>query len=287
MGYNPSRNVRGFLYICIMDYQKIYNDIMLKARSEKRKKGGNIYYEAHHIVPKCMGGKGTVSQWKKHPNIILLTAKEHFISHKLLHLIYPNNKKIFNALYCFIRKSKHQERNYNISSREYQELKDKKSKYMKENNPMFKQELKNRRSEFMVEFYKDPVNLENAAKRLKVNRSKNPEKYVGHANKNGKLSDYLRVNNPMFREEVKIKFRGENHPNFGIPRTEEQKKNQSDKMKGKMVGDKNPMKNPEVAKKNALARKGKKQPTTTCPHCMIVGSVGNLKRYHFDNCKLK
>jgi hypothetical protein len=24
---------------------------------------------------------------------------------------------------------------------------------------------------------------------------------------------------------------------------------------------------------------------TTCPHCNLIGSINNLKRYHFDNCK--
>ena len=30
-----------------------------------------------------------------------------------------------------------------------------------------------------------------------------------------------------------------------------------------------------------------KQSTTTCPHCSKVGSVVNMKRWHFDNCKKK
>jgi hypothetical protein len=80
-----------------MDYKKIYDDLISKARSENRIKNAGTYYEAHHIIPKCLGGEGTVNQWKKHPNIILLTAKEHFVAHKLLCEIYPNEPKLISA----------------------------------------------------------------------------------------------------------------------------------------------------------------------------------------------
>jgi hypothetical protein len=129
MGYNPSRNVRGFLYICCMDYQKIYNDLISKVRSENRVKGLGIYYEEHHIKPVCMGGKGKLRQWRFHPNIILLTAQEHFISHKLLCEIYPNNKKLKYALDMFLNVfNKLKGRNIKIGSREYARIKEEVSK---------------------------------------------------------------------------------------------------------------------------------------------------------------
>jgi hypothetical protein len=126
-----------------MNYKKIYDDLISKARSENRIKGGNIYYEAHHIIPKCLDGEGNVNQWKKHPNIILLTAKEHFVSHKLLCEIYPDNYKLVYALYAMIGlKSNLHNRNYKISSREYERLrinisKIKSVEYIGEKNPNF------------------------------------------------------------------------------------------------------------------------------------------------------
>jgi hypothetical protein len=80
-----------------MNYQKIYNSIIQKARSENRIKNSKIYYEAHHIIPTCLGGIGKCSQWKTHTNIILLTAREHFLCHWLLHEIHPDNFKLFFA----------------------------------------------------------------------------------------------------------------------------------------------------------------------------------------------
>lgn len=29
------------------------------------------------------------------------------------------------------------------------------------------------------------------------------------------------------------------------------------------------------------------RPTVTCPHCNLTGGIGGMKRYHFDNCKIK
>lgn len=74
-----------------MNYSKIYNSIIEKAKLESRERSLGTYYEGHHIVPKCLGGSGKVSEWRTHPNIVLLTAREHFICHWLLARIYPEN----------------------------------------------------------------------------------------------------------------------------------------------------------------------------------------------------
>lgn len=58
---------------------------------------------------------------------------------------------------------------------------------------------------------------------------------------------------------------------------------------------------PEAIKNSANARRGTKRtqetrdrmraaqlfiPKMTCPHCEKIGSVSNMKRWHFDNCKV-
>lgn len=83
----------------IMDYQAIYTRLIEKARNERRIRGQEAYYEAHHITPECLGGDGTVWAWRSHPNIILLTPKEHYIAHLLLCEIYPNEKRLKYALW--------------------------------------------------------------------------------------------------------------------------------------------------------------------------------------------
>jgi hypothetical protein len=110
-----------------MDYQKIYNQIIDKARSETRMKKSVVFYEAHHIIPKCLGGDGKTSEWKWHPNIILLTPREHFICHKLLCEIYPNQSKLIFAYWMMSNKPTRSSntRNYNIGNREYERLRTK------------------------------------------------------------------------------------------------------------------------------------------------------------------
>jgi hypothetical protein len=71
---------------------------MIKAISENRiklKRCDNVYvyYENHHIVPKCLNGSN------EKDNMILLTAKEHYVCHKLLTYIYPLNYKIISAFH--------------------------------------------------------------------------------------------------------------------------------------------------------------------------------------------
>ena len=58
-----------------MNYNKIYNDLIEKARNRVSIDG---YYEVHHIIPKCLNGNDEPS------NLVKLTAREHFIAHLLL-----------------------------------------------------------------------------------------------------------------------------------------------------------------------------------------------------------
>ena len=64
-----------------MNYQKIYDAIIAKARSEETIPGN--YYERHHILPKCIGGGNEPE------NLVTLSARSHYIVHQLLVKIYP------------------------------------------------------------------------------------------------------------------------------------------------------------------------------------------------------
>lgn len=88
-----------------MDYKKIYNNLMVKAKGENRIKSSNTYYEAHHIQPKSFGGEGDCRN-TMHPNIVLLTPKEHYIAHLLLVAIYPKSPAMHKALWnmCNVKK---------------------------------------------------------------------------------------------------------------------------------------------------------------------------------------
>jgi hypothetical protein len=59
-------------------YTKWYHNIINRAKLENRVKLKNQYFESHHIIPKSLGGNNSKQ------NIVLLTAREHFIIHCLL-----------------------------------------------------------------------------------------------------------------------------------------------------------------------------------------------------------
>lgn len=98
-----------------MDALKLYHEII--KRGKHRELVG--YCERHHIVPKCVGGNNDSN------NIVKLTAREHFICHRLLIRIYPNNAKIKYAAWamCNQKSNRKMERTYRITSRTYEILK--------------------------------------------------------------------------------------------------------------------------------------------------------------------
>lgn len=104
-----------------MDYKKIYNQLIDRARQEARMKGKQVYYEIHHIKPRSLGGTGKNHEWKHHPNLVLLTAKEHFIAHLLLCEIYPDNQKLKKALWALVNATKNSR--YKVSAKIYQRAK--------------------------------------------------------------------------------------------------------------------------------------------------------------------
>jgi len=104
-----------------MDYDKLYYNFMNSRKSMNRRKYDGVYYEAHHIIPECMGGEGKTWQWKRHPNIVLLTAKEHFIAHRILYKIYPEDKNIALAFWGMCNQKNKKIKRYIPSSRSYEE----------------------------------------------------------------------------------------------------------------------------------------------------------------------
>jgi len=271
--------VGGFLYICSMNHKLVYDNLIFKAKLENRFKGGEIYYEAHHIIPKCMGGEGKESQWKYHPNVVLLTAREHFICHKLLIEIYPKNHSLIWALHrMMFSKKGNVDRDYVPSSRDYENFRIIFSNTVKEQQTGVPKSSSHR------------VNLS-----LSKTGTKMPESFV------------------LNLQEI---MKGEKNPNYekkkGIPSsvvwTEQMRKESSDKRKGIFNGteetkqkisksltglkasQKTKQKQSESRKKylseNPHPSQGP-QKIITCPHCGKSGGVSNMTRYHFDNCKKK
>jgi len=106
-----------------MNYKKIYDNLMLSriAIKENRileKKNGK-YYERHHIIPLSLGGNKSYSL--KSDNIVLLTAREHYLAHRMLWLIYRNREMGF-AFHKMVFSNNHLQKR-NFSSKEYEAAK--------------------------------------------------------------------------------------------------------------------------------------------------------------------
>lgn len=95
-----------------LKYFKIYDNLIERARS--RKLIG--YTESHHIIPKCLGGSNLSE------NLVNLTAREHFIAHRLLCRMYSHNGLKF-ALVMMTMSNLRQQRTFKITSRTYEEIK--------------------------------------------------------------------------------------------------------------------------------------------------------------------
>lgn len=107
-----------------MNYYKNYIDYIAYVKTKNRKKLNKkdkeyVYYENHHIIPRCMGGNNDDK------NLVLLTAREHFLAHYLLVKIYKNTEyygKLSLAFFQFTyRKNKNgqQSRIYNSKLYDY------------------------------------------------------------------------------------------------------------------------------------------------------------------------
>ena len=69
-----------------MNHKKVYDDLCFSRFKMNRRKGDGNYYERHHIVPKWLGGGDSPD------NLVLLTAREHYIAHYLLFKHYQDKK---------------------------------------------------------------------------------------------------------------------------------------------------------------------------------------------------
>jgi len=97
-------------------YLKWYIKIIENSQDKQRNRKDGNYYENHHILPKSM----FPDYIKDKRNLVLLTAREHYIVHKFLDKIYPNSN-MFWALWRLVHDGQN---NYiEINSKEYETLK--------------------------------------------------------------------------------------------------------------------------------------------------------------------
>jgi hypothetical protein len=226
-----------------MNYQKIYN--ILCSRSFERSTDTNEIYEKHHIIPKCIGGSDNQE------NIAILTAREHFIAHKLLCEIYPENKKLHYALWAMMNlNNNYQNRKYIISSREY-----------------------NRARNIYIKLQSKPKSIEHKKKisnSWTVKRRKDASKRLSEYNKN-------RIHPLLGKKRTELVKQKISKALQGRECTLETRQKIRKSLTGCTASDETKQKMRMTAAQRKLIK---------CPHCTMESkSMGNMNRYHFNNCK--
>lgn len=94
-------------------YEKWYNTII---ETRKATPYDGDYSESHHIIPRCVGGTDDKD------NLVVLSAREHFICHLLLSKIYDDYRLKF-ALLMMTRVNERHQREIKINSKIYDYIK--------------------------------------------------------------------------------------------------------------------------------------------------------------------
>jgi hypothetical protein len=210
---------------------------------ENRKKG-ETYYETHHIQPESLGGSNDKS------NLVLLTAREHYIAHFLLYKHYKsiNDKnKMFKMVIAWNRMRTHPNGKRYISKT----FELAKKAYVKE----------------FSKFIKNKISVKDKdGNTFQVD--KNDPRYLS-----GELVG-VNKGKVIVKDKDGNKFRvDKDDPRY---------------LSGELVGhSKGYTFSEEQRKKMSEDRKDKKRKRIKCPHCGKIGGNNNMKRYHFDNCKYK
>lgn len=118
VGSNPTAPILDIA----MNYAREYMTIILRAAvmhaERKQARSAGSYFESHHIVPKSLGGSNSPE------NMVLLTAKEHYVCHRLLAYMYPPGTDGYRKMtYAWWRMATGKQRRFSpISATEYARL---------------------------------------------------------------------------------------------------------------------------------------------------------------------
>jgi len=103
-----------------MNYQHQYN-LLIKSAQLNLTTG---YADNHHIIPQSMGGSNDPT------NLVLLSAKQHFVAHHLLYKIH-RNREMTNAFFLMCNVKRGGAR-FKITSKQYEVLREEKRQCQKD-----------------------------------------------------------------------------------------------------------------------------------------------------------
>lgn len=209
----------------------------------------NILTEEHHILPESMEGSNESS------NLIRLTPRQHYIAHWMLWKAYKSKEMTAAFFSMCNQNNQYQHREYRINSKVYEQLR---VEFINSISASTTELWKN-------DDYREKHRLTNLSEYTKSLRSQKATELW--------LNNDYRTKSVAARRAAWAEGRV-----------------QRDHSKCGVKGELNPAKRPEVRAKNTgenhySKRDGYTKPS--CPHCGIVSTPTNIKRWHGDNCKSK
>ena len=216
-------------------YTRIYYSIISSRMPSSHKE----YVEIHHIIPRSLGGTNNKD------NLIELTAKEHFIMHRLLCKMTEGLDKA-KMYYAFnmmlVSNNKQQGRAGKLTSASYMILK----KEIAKNTSLHHKGLKKPHSKDKPRKIRPPISDET---RKKMSESRKMLWQTEEYKNTNKREDYKHSEETKLK--ISLKAKGKNSPTKGRKYTEEQRINRSI-LSSKIMSD------PVIRKKISDSKKLKK-----------------------------
>ena len=250
-------------------YTNIYFNIIKSAQIRDPLSG---YSERHHIIPKCLGGSN------KKDNLVILTAREHFVCHHLLTKMVNSTREKFQlskAFNCMLYMTSPVQDRYKVSSRKFESFKKNYSK-------MFSEQQRGDKNHMYGKTHTPETLAKIAIARANSN-------YVITDEIRAKLSAANKGKNVSAETRAKIskankgRLAGKNNPMYGNTHTAESRKKISEKAQGRTPWNLGVTHTDEVKQKmSTLALQRTKY---KCEHCGVECVKCNYNRWHGDNCR--
>lgn len=251
-----------------MNYKKHYDLLIIKALTRNLLKEDN-YIERHHIKMRSEGGSDNIE------NIVLLTAREHYIAHLLLYKEIPESYVRAEAIrmMCDIDPSENKNR-YKPNSRIIEKVRKEASKLK---SILYRQKCWVKKDNEQKYINKSEIDnyISLGWKRGKLY---SPSKETREKLRRSRLNEAPR--GKEFNEKMKkiISNRYITHPESWI-KSENTRKKMGEISKKRWED--------EQYRKDYFNNVIKKREVITCPHCNKSGIYIIMKRWHFDKCKYK
>ena len=217
------------------------------------------YTEKHHIIPKSLGGDDSLE------NLVVLTAREHFICHLLLTKMVNGSAKykMFKAARMMATTSSDGQHRYEITSKIYSILK---------SDPELPEETRQKMSASQKNRFANTIGTFNG----KTHSADTKQK--------------LRMSRLGKKDSEETRLRKSIAGKNKLPITEETRQKLSIANKGKdLSGEKNPFFGKKHSDEHRERQRLEKlnSPRHECPHCSKITDTMNYARWHGDKCKNK